>query len=533
MRSRVVETDEEDARGREQDSSLNSDAEDMPRWRLLMMTIAMCGIQVCYAVQVGHGSAALELLGMPTQLVSIAWLAGPLSGMIVQPIIGVLSDACTSPLGRRRPFILAGCALTTLALLLFSNASPLGRLLGDGRDVDEGINVDARGASSPRGLVFGVIGFFFLDFSIQAIQGPLRALLTDIVPQHQHAQGNAYFALMVGAGNLLGSWLGSLDLERALHIPLAWRIDDTQILFALAAIILCITVALCVTFSVERPHIIALPAPPRTPMTRANGVENGSSSVNAPHDEEKEDGSSEMGVLELLRNAPRPFWSVFTVQAFSWYGFFTIFVYASVWVGRNVFLGESSALADSASRDLYADGVRLGNVGLSISAAVTIVYATQLPWLINRLGVRAMFLVSLLVQAASLCSCLFIRGSPPQTQPSKGLKAATLISLGSLGVSWASTMTIPWSMIGESVQRVYPSRAGLFTTLFNMSQSGPQLLVSFGSPLILRITHDVSAVMFSGGLMALIGAAMVILLRVGDPSVLYDERVSTTETSST
>ncbi|GJD12734.1 Sucrose transport protein SUC2 [Galdieria sulphuraria] len=318
--------------------------EPVDKFRLIMLTLAMAGIQCCYAVQIGHGSPTLEKLGLPTELVSLAWLAGPLSGIIVQPIIGILSDSCQHPFGRRRPFLVAGTVFTSLALSLLGNADVIGYLFGDSVD------------SQPVGLAIAISAFFLLDFSIQAIQAPLRALLTDIVPEEQQAEGNALFAMMTGVGNLVGTAMGSLQLS----FMLPFFVSDSQALFSLAAVILIITVSLCCYYVHETPV----------------GVLSRSESF-------AQRFHSDQGILKLLVNAPRPFWRVFIVQLFTWYGFFTVFVYASVWVGRNVYNGNGAFPLNSPQLQAYDEGVRLGNLGLSLDAAVAMGYSTILPRLIE------------------------------------------------------------------------------------------------------------------------------------------------------
>ncbi|GJQ14707.1 hypothetical protein GpartN1_g6998.t1 [Galdieria partita] len=449
--------------------------EPVEKFRLIMLTLAMAGIQCCYAVQIGHGSPTLEKLGLPTELISLAWLAGPLSGIIVQPIIGILSDSCQHPFGRRRPFLVAGTVFTSLALSLLGNADVIGFLFGDNLE------------SQPIGLAIAISAFFLLDFSIQAIQAPLRALLTDIVPEEQQAEGNALFAMMTGVGNLVGTAMGSLQLS----FLLPFFVSDSQALFSLAAIILIITVSLCCYYVHETPV----------------GVLSRSESF-------AQRFHSEQGILKLLVNAPRPFWRVFVVQLFTWYGFFTIFVYASVWVGRNVYSGNGAFPLDSPLRQAYDEGVRLGNLGLSLDAAVAMAYSTILPRLIEKYGMGFMYCFSQLVEAFCLVVPFFIRGPSQRQSPSLLLKILTLSILALFGIPWSSTMTIPWALMGTAVYRVDPNRIGLYSTIFNLSQSGPQLLVSLGSPRIVRKTGDVSVVLLLGGLSAMISASLVYILRV-------------------
>eukprot|EP00871_Galdieria_phlegrea_P001527 jgi/Galph1/2375/GphlegSOOS_G1073.1 len=445
-------------------------------FRLIMLTIAMAGIQCCYAVQIGHGSPTLEQLGLATEFVSLAWLAGPLSGILVQPIIGILSDSCQHPFGRRRPFLVGGTVCTCLALSLLGNAEIIGSIFGDSVD------------TKPLALTLAICAFFLLDFSIQAIQAPLRALLTDIVPEEQQAQGNALFAMMTGVGNLAGTGMGSFELSSFLP----FFTSDTQALFSLAAIILIITVALCCFYTQE------------TPM---NVLSRSESFAQRFHPDES--------IYQLLLRAPRPFWRVFIVQLFTWYGFFTIFVYASVWVGKNIYGGNAAYPPTSPLRQAYEEGVRLGNLGLSLDAAVAMVYSTILPYLIEKFGMGAIYCFSQLVEAFCLIFPFFLRGpSDPNSSPSGFLKLVTLSLLALFGIPWSSTMTIPWALMGTAVYRSDPNRIGLYSTFFNLSQSGPQLLVSLGSPRIVQKTGDVSVVLLFGGLSALISASLVYILRV-------------------
>jgi solute carrier family 45 protein 1/2/4 len=468
--------------------------EPVDKFTLVMLTLAMAGIQCCYAVQIGHGSPTLEQLGLPTELVSLAWLAGPLSGIIVQPIIGILSDSCQHPFGRRRPFLIVGTIFTSLALSLLGNADIIGFIFGDSSD------------SQPVGLAIAISAFFLLDFSIQAIQAPLRALLTDIVPEEQQAQGNALFAMMTGIGNLVGTGMGSLQLSSIFP----FFVSDSQALFTLAALILIITIVLCCYYVRETPI---------GAMSRSESF--------------AQRFRSDQGIVKLLVNAPRPFWRVFIVQLFTWYGFFTVFVYASVWVGRNVYSGNGAFPLDSPQRQAYDEGVRLGNLGLSLDAAVAMGYSIVLPYLIEKYGMGSMYCFSQLVEAFCLIVPFFIRGPSSGHSPSLILKLVTLSILALFGIPWSSTMTIPWALMGTAVYRVDPNRIGLYSTFFNLSQSGPQLLVSLGSPRIVRKTGDVSVVLLLGGLSALISASLVYILRVyvlendelpSAPQVLLDEQ---------
>lgn len=438
----------------------------MERWRIFTAAIAMCGIQVCYSAQINLGTSQLLLLGIPERAVSLAWLAGPISGLLMQPLVGHFSDNCTSSLGRRRPFLIAGAVFTSGALLLFSNAQAI--------------------AGESAAPALAVFSFFLLDFSIQAIQAPLRALITDVVPRAQRPTGNAYVGVFSGLGNLLGSLLTAANLSTILPV------SDTQAVFACAVVILLFTVGICVFTTKEQPYHHRI-------------------------DTQDDDVSESRSVFQVLKDIPRPFWRVFAVQLCTWCGFFTLFVYINAWVGRNVFLGDGTAAAGSEKREVFEEGVRLGGKGNAATAAVTLLYSLLLPGLLKRLGVVPIYAFSQVIEAICLMVTPLLRGSPGG--PSVLLRLAIVSDIGLFGIVWSTTMGVPWTLIGNALEsdERYAKRIGLFQTIFNASQSGPQLIVGCVAPLILAISDDdPAAVMFLGGVCALLGAALILILRVGE-----------------
>ncbi|CDF35954.1 unnamed protein product [Chondrus crispus] len=459
----------------------------MPRWRIILCTVAMAGVQVCYAAQINHGTSELLLLGMSSRLVSLAWLAGPLSGLVMQPLVGRLSDRCTSRLGRRRPFLILGSILTSLSLLMFSNAELLA-----------GVFVDGSKTKSVA-LSIAIVAFFLMDFSIQIVQAPLRALVTDVVPKKQRALANSYIGVFSGVGLLVGGLLTSISLRRILPV---FR-SDVQALFFVASAVLLIAVTVCVI------------------STREEVVPRGASyaPLSSPEEEQAERYARQRRPpLEGLRRVPRPFWQVFTVQLCTWVGFFTLFVYRNAWVGRNIYLGDGNASMGSEERRVFEEGVRLGGRGHALMAAITLGYSLILPGLLRCFGVVNVYAFSQVVEAICLLVAPLIRGMEGQEYPGAGLQAATLIDIGMFGVVWATTMGVPWTLVGDALEsdEWYARRVGLFQTVFNASQSFPQLVVGAAiAPVVLIIANDDPAyVMFAGGLFALCGAILVVVLRV-------------------
>ncbi|MFQ6639673.1 hypothetical protein Gotur_014769 [Gossypium turneri] len=165
----IPEVNRQQARGRPPASSTRPPVRARIRLRqLLRVTSVACGIQFGWALQLSLLTPYVQELGIPHQWASIIWLCGPLSGLLVQPLVGHMSDRCTSRLGRRRPFIVAGAVSIIVAVLIIGHSADIGWLFGDTE------------ASRPRAIVAFVFGFWILDVANNVTQGPCRALLADL-----------------------------------------------------------------------------------------------------------------------------------------------------------------------------------------------------------------------------------------------------------------------------------------------------------------------------------------------------------------
>lgn len=368
--------------------------------------------------------------------------------------------------------------MTVLCLILFSHARQLGEMLGDSATV------------RPFALSVAIASFWALDFALNAAQGPLRALLADIVPASQHSEGNSYFALMTGLGNLAGSLSGAIQLT--FYFPF-FR-DDLVALYSLAAIALALTM----TITVIRTRENALDVQPGTYIDM--------------------DGTNNAGTLSTLldawRNAPVPFHAVFSIQCATWFAWFTLYVFGTSWVGKNVYGGRAEAAPGTSSRDLYDAGVRAGNFGLALQSAVTVAISLLIPHALHVLGTRTVYVGSHAILGVALLAALWTTN-----------RTIAVILLAITGVPWAVTMALPWSLMGKGVSRRAPGKEGVYFTLFNLSQCFPEVVVSVVSPAILNFAHSQAAVLGAGGAVALLGGFGVLCLRIGDHHDEF-ERVS-------
>ena len=147
----------------------------VPLRQLLRVTSIAGGIQFGWALQLPLLTPYVQELGIPHKWASIIWLCGPLSGLFVQPLVGVMSDRCTSRFGRRRPFIVAGSLLIAISVLIIGHSADIGWWLGD------------RGGVRPRAIGAFVLGFWILDVANNMTQGPCRALLADLTGNYYNS----------------------------------------------------------------------------------------------------------------------------------------------------------------------------------------------------------------------------------------------------------------------------------------------------------------------------------------------------------
>ncbi|KAJ2539785.1 hypothetical protein EV175_006304, partial [Coemansia sp. RSA 1933] len=224
--------------------------------QLLSMTVLLAGIQFVWTVELGYGTPYLLSLGLSKPLMTLVWMAGPLSGLLIQPVVGSLSDRCFSKLGRRRPFIIGGATFVVVSVITIAYAREMAQFLAQLR----GMGASAEPGSeyqvfvSRASIVFAVIGFYVLDFSINTSQACARALALDIPPLQQQDLANAYAGRMLNLGSVSGYMVGFMDL-RAL---LPWKTDSQmQALCLIATLVFVVTITWTCVSVREQPLVCA------------------------------------------------------------------------------------------------------------------------------------------------------------------------------------------------------------------------------------------------------------------------------------
>ncbi|KAI6686458.1 hypothetical protein NL676_032371 [Syzygium grande] len=165
---------------------------------VLSCTVA-AGVQFGWALQLSLLTPYIQTLGIQHAFSSFIWLCGPITGLVVQPFVGIWSDKCKSKYGRRRPFILAGSLMICISVILIGFSADIGYMLGDTKEHCRTF----KGTRARAAFVF-IIGFWLLDLANNTVQGPARALLADLSGPDQRNSANAIFCSWMAVGNILG-----------------------------------------------------------------------------------------------------------------------------------------------------------------------------------------------------------------------------------------------------------------------------------------------------------------------------------------
>ena len=400
-------------------------------------------------------SAIYEYLGAKPEEIPILWLAAPLTGLIVQPIIGSMSDRTWGPLGRRRPYFLVGAILSSIALILMPNSSALW-------------------------MAAGLL--WILDASINISMEPFRAFVADKLPEEQRTSGFAMQSLFIGLGAVIASALPWMmtnlfgitsGAEGGEAIPLAVKLS-----FYVGAGAFFLAVMWTIVTTKEYP-------PEDMEAFRARQAAGGGFVGGAKE------------IFSAMSNMPATMKQLAPVQMLTWLGLFCMWLYFPVAVARNVFG------APDEKSPLYQQGVEWAGICFAMYSLVTFVFAFFLPGIADRLGRRRTHAVCLALGAAGLISVTVIKAP-----------WVLLISVVGVGMAWASTVAMPYAMLAGSLPE---ERLGVYMGIFNFFIVLPEILASlfFGWVMLHLLNNNRLAAVVAGGVFMLLAA--VLVLRV-DPA---------------
>lgn len=427
-------------------------------WQIWNMSFGFLGIQFGWGLQMANMSAIYQMLGAEESQLPILWLAAPVTGLVVQPIVGYLSDRTWNRFGRRRPFFLIGALFASTALVFMPNSSTLW-------------------------MAAGLL--WILDASVNVSMEPFRAFVADKLPRQQRGQGFAVQSLFIGLGAVLASslpfvltnWFGVAGTAPEGEIPPAVRIAFYVGAAAFIAAVLW--------------TVLSTPEYPPEDIAAFERMKAESRGVGA-------------FARELVRGVaamPATMRQLALVQFFTWSGLFCMWIYYSPAIGRRVF-GAVPDTPEYAS--LVAQAGQWTGVSFSVYNGVCFLFSFLLLWLARRYDARAIHIACLVLGGIGLMSI----GAIDQ-------KEWLLLPMVAVGIAWASILSMPYAMLSACLP---PEKMGFYMGIFNFFIVLPQIFISLGLGMVLRTFTQLDSmhVVMAGGAAFVLAALLTLRVRI-DP----------------
>lgn len=356
-------------------------------WQIWNMSVGFLGIQFGFALQNANASRILLTFGADLHHLSWFWLVAPITGMIVQPIIGYFSDKTWNRLGRRRPYFLAGAILASAALIMMPNAPHLATFI------------------APMFIGGGLL--MIMDASFNISMEPFRALVADKLPDEQHTLGFSVQTVLIGIGAVVGSWLPYI-LGNWIGIPKEATGEglvppNVVYSFYFGAAVLIASIIWTIATTKEYPPEY--------------------------YEEEEKEEEKRKGI-----KIPKKMWQLLLVQFFSWFALFSMWVYTTPAVAEH-FYGTSDP--NSAA---YQDAGNWVGILFGIYNGVSAIVALMLPYVAKFITRRLTHLAALTLGGLSFLSFAMIQDPVMLVIPMIGI-----------GIAWASILAVPYAMLANSI----------------------------------------------------------------------------------
>lgn len=392
---------------------------DLSFWSLWNLSFGFFGVQIAYALQSANISRIFATLGADPHELSYFWLLPPLAGLIIQPIVGTLSDRTWCRFGRRLPYLVFGALLAVVVMCLLPNAGSFHFALA--------------GA-----LIFGAVALMFLDLSINISMQPFKMLVGDMVNEKQKGLAYSIQSFLCNAGSVVGflfpfvlTWLGFQNEAPEGEIP-----ESVTWSFYLGAAILI----LCVIYTFAKVKEM----PPKE-YAEYHGIK-------------EEKSEKKENIFTLLVHAPKVFWTVGLVQFFCWAAFMYMWTYNAGAVAEQAFGWNPS---DGTASPVYQEAGNWNGILFAVQAVGSVLWAIVLPMFRNR---RFGYFISLVIGGIGFISTLFIAD-----------KWLLFVSYFLVGTAWAAMLAMPFTILTNSISGKH---MGAYLGLFNGTITLPQIVAA-------------------------------------------------------
>ena len=426
---------------------------DLSFMKLWNISFGFFGVQIAYALQSANISRIFATLGADPHQLSYFWILPPLMGIIVQPIIGTLSDKTWCRFGRRIPYLFIGAAIAVLVMCLLPNSGSFGMAVS-------------------TAMVFGLCALMFLDTSINMAMQPFKMLVGDMVNEKQKALAYSIQSFLCNAGSLVGyvfpflfTILGISNLAPKGVVP-----DTVIYSFYIGAAILI----LCVIYTT-----VKVKEMPPAEYAEYHGLKKNL-------DEEK------VNVVKLLKDAPKAFWTVGLVQFFCW----AAFMY--MWTYTNGTIAETCWRTTDPSTSGYQAAGNWVGVLFAVQAIGSVIWAVVLPMIPDR---KIAYFISLVIGAIGFCAVPFINN-----------QYVLFVPYLLIGCAWAAMLAMPLAIVTNALEGY--GHMGVYLGLFNGTICIPQIVAAaIGGTILSAVGSYQYNMMIVAGVALLMGAICVFFVK--------------------
>ncbi|MBQ5524206.1 MAG: SLC45 family MFS transporter [Paludibacteraceae bacterium] len=434
--------------------------------KLFNISFGFFGVQIAYALQSANISRIFATLGADPHTLSFFWILPPLMGMLVQPLVGKYSDKTWCSLGRRKPYLIVGALIAVAVMVMLPNAGDF--------TFAQGLFLGLNAA-----MWFGLFSLIFLDTSINIAMQPFKMMVGDMVSTEQKGLAYSIQSFLCNAGSLVGymfpiffTWIGIANEAPEGVIP-----DSVKWSFYIGAAILL----LCVLYT----FVTVKELNPQE-YAEFHGIEK---------KEESEGKGASKGFISLLKEAPSTFWTVGLVQFFCWSAFMYMWTYSNGAIASLSFNwdGESTQVAE------FQNAGNWVGVVFAVQAIGSLIWAGLLPLIEKGVGNKWAYAISLIVGAIGFISIYFVHD-----------QYLLFVSYALIGATWAAMLAIPFTILTNSLKG---DNMGFYLGLFNCTICLPQIIAAVCGGMILHIVGTQESMLVVAGVLLLIGAVCVNLIK--------------------
>ena len=436
-------------------------------WQIWNLSFGFLGVQIGYSLQNSNTSSIFESLGADVSHLSYFWLAAPVAGMVIQPIIGMFSDGTWTRFGRRIPYILGGAIISTIALLLMPNCPALL-------------------AFAP--LAMGAFILLFMDLSFNVTMQPFRALVADMLDDSQKTKGYVVQTFLINLGAVVGAflplvmtWLGVSDEavpgQVSRHIAYSYYAGG---------IILLLTVL--VTAFKTREY-------PPEEFAEYNGLNCAEvPSSNQTADGNRSDAPERKSFIRLMKDIPPVMLKLGVTQFFSWAALFMMWTYLKPAITGTVTDGAGRLLSEGATQTW----VGVLNGIYPIPACIAAIF---LGGIAAKSGHRVVYAACLLFGALGFAGLCLLHN-----------RYALMIPMIGVGIAWAGILAMPYSILSRAADA---ANMGAYMGIFNFTITIPQIFMGLTGGMIVRhvFGSDASMMLMLAAVFMLLAAVSVAFIK--------------------